>query len=52
LTIVIAKRSREEILILTDTMIGNRDQTGPDLMPGRLKVVTIGPRVTIAWSFR
>lgn len=50
MTIVIAKRAREEILILADTMIGDRDQTGPDVMPGRLKVVTIGPRVTVAFA--
>jgi hypothetical protein len=31
-------------------MIGNRGQTGPNVLPGRLKVVTIGPRVTVAFA--
>jgi hypothetical protein len=50
LTIVIAKRRQEEILFLTDTMVDEPAKTGPDIFPGRLKAVTIGPRVTIAFA--
>jgi hypothetical protein len=49
-TIVIAQRRGDEVLLLGDTMIGNRGQTGPNVLPGRLKVVTIGPRVTVAFA--
>jgi hypothetical protein len=31
-------------------MIGNRNETGPDVLPGRLKVVTIGPCMTVAFA--
>lgn len=38
------------MLFLTDTMVGNRNEPRPNIMPGRLKVVTIGPRVTVAFA--
>jgi hypothetical protein len=48
MTIVIAARRDEEVLLLADTMIGNRGERRNDVVPGRLKIVTIGPRVTVA----
>jgi hypothetical protein len=48
MTIVIAARRDEEALLLADTMIGNRGERRNDVVPGRLKIVTIGPRVTVA----
>ena len=50
MAIVIAQRRREQILILSDTMISNPMEKGPDVFQGRLKVVTIGPCVTIAYA--
>lgn len=50
LTIVIAQRRGEEILILSDTMISNPVETGPNIFPGRLKAVIIGPCVTVAYA--
>jgi hypothetical protein len=31
-------------------MIGNRGERRNDVVPGRLKIVTIGPRVTVAFA--
>jgi hypothetical protein len=50
MTIVITRRRGEEMLFLVDTMVSDRDQTGPSVFPGRLKVVTIGPRLTAAFA--
>jgi hypothetical protein len=50
MTIVIAARRDEEALLLADTMIGNRGERRNDVVPGRLKIVTIGPRVTVAFA--
>jgi len=52
LTIVIAQRCGDEILILSDTMISDPNSTNPDVMPGRLKAVTIGQCVTVAYAGR
>lgn len=50
MTLVIAQRRGDEILIMADTKVTNADQTRADVMPGRLKAVTIGPRVTVAFA--
>jgi hypothetical protein len=49
-TIVIAQRRGEEILILSDTMIRESDKTRDNVFPGRLKAVIIGPQVTVAFA--
>jgi hypothetical protein len=49
-TIVIAQRRDQEILILSDTTIIEPDKTRNDVFPGRLKVVIIGPQVTVAFA--
>lgn len=50
MTIVIAQRRGDEMLLLSDTMINDPGQRRSDVMPGRLKIVTIGPRVTVAFA--
>ena len=50
MTIVIAARRGEEALLLADTLIGNRNARRSDDIPGRLKVVAIGPQVTVAFA--
>lgn len=50
MTIVISERKGEEVLFLTDTMIRDPNQARPEVLPGRLKVVTIGPCVTVAFA--
>ena len=52
MTIVIAQRRDQEILILSDTTIIEPDKTRNDVFPGRLKVVIIGPQVTVAFGQR
>jgi hypothetical protein len=57
---VIAKRRQDEILLLADTMISDPRTTSPDIrpgrlrmndtIPGRLKLVTIGECVTVAYA--
>lgn len=50
MTIVIAQRRGAEILLLTDTKVGEPGKTGPDIMPGRLKVIALGNRITVAFA--
>lgn len=50
MTIVIARRRNDEILLLADTMVTDANLTGPDVIPGRLKIVTIGSRITVAFA--
>ena len=50
MTIVIVKKQGDDVLILADTMIGDANARGPNIIPGRLKAVTIGPRLTIAFA--
>jgi hypothetical protein len=49
-TIVIGRRLGNEVLLLSDTMIGNPHGTGPEIFPGRLKLVTVGGRLTVAFA--
>ncbi|WP_131803251.1 MULTISPECIES: hypothetical protein [unclassified Mesorhizobium] len=50
MTIVIALRRDEEILLMADTKVTDANSTGPNIIPGRLKIVTIGPRVSVAFA--
>ncbi|NML76248.1 hypothetical protein HHL25_19115 [Rhizobium sp. S-51] len=50
MTVVIAQIRNEEILVLADTKVQDRQETGPDTMPGRLKIVTLGHRFTVAFA--
>lgn len=50
MTIVIAQRRDEQILLLADTKIGNTGATGPNVIPGRLKLVVLGNTLTIGFA--
>jgi len=49
-TFVAAKRFGERVLITSDTMISDRTGMPHDVIPGRLKVITISPTITIAYA--
>ena len=50
MTIVIAQIRNGEILVQADTKVDDSKETGPDMMPGRLKIVTLGHRFTVAFA--
>lgn len=50
MTIVIASRRADEILMLADTMIDNENERRSNPMPGRLKLVVIGHCVTVGYA--
>jgi hypothetical protein len=50
MTIVIARRRGSEILLLADTKVDDPAKTGPDVMPGRLKLVALGNKITVAFA--
>lgn len=50
MTIVIAQIRNDEILILADTKIHDPNETGPNTIPGRLKIVTLGHQFTVAFA--
>ncbi len=50
MTIVIASRRADEILMLADTMIHNENERRSNPMPGRLKLVIIGHCVTVGFA--
>lgn len=50
MTVVIAQIRNNEILIQADTKISDAHQRLPDTMPGRLKIVTLGHRFTVAFA--
>lgn len=50
MTIVIVKRVNENVLLMGDTKVTDPNGTAPEVWPGRLKIVTIAPRVTIAFA--
>jgi hypothetical protein len=50
MTVVIAQIRNNEILIQADTKISDANQRLPDSMPGRLKIVTLGHRFTVAFA--
>lgn len=50
MTIVIAQIRDEEILVQADTKVDDPKEAGPDTIPGRLKIVTLGNRFTVAFA--
>jgi hypothetical protein len=50
MTIIIAQIRNDEILVLADTKVDDPIETGPNTMPGRLKIVTLGHRFTVAFA--
>lgn len=50
MTIVIAQRRGAEVLLLSDSKVGEPGKTGPDTMPGRLKVIALGNQITVAFA--
>ncbi|MGJ4859506.1 hypothetical protein ACN6KF_005533 [Labrys sp. La1] len=50
MSVVIAQIRNEEILVQADTKVEDPKETGPDTMPGRLKIVTLGNRFTVAFA--
>jgi len=50
MTFVAAKRFGERVLIASDTMISDLTGMPHDVIPGRLKVITICPTITVAYA--
>lgn len=50
MTFVAAKRFDDRIVIASDTMISDLNGTSSDALPGRLKIITLTPKVTIAFA--
>ena len=50
MTVVIAQIRSGEILIQADTKVDDPKESGPDTMPGRLKIVTLGHHFTVAFA--
>lgn len=50
MTIIIAYKDRGDIIILSDTMISFGGAERPKIIPGRLKAVVIGLRLSIAYA--
>ncbi|MBB3917713.1 hypothetical protein [Rhizobium fabae] len=50
MTIVIAQKKGDQILLLADTKIGNAGETGPNVIPGRLKLAILDNTLTIGFA--
>lgn len=50
MTIVIAQRREDHILLLADTRIGDAGKTGPNIIPGRLKLVVLAKGLTVGYA--
>ena len=50
MTIIIGQRQHDRILLLSDTKIVNSGETGPNVIPGRLKAVVLGHGLTLAFA--
>src|SRR5580658_3069023 len=50
MTFVVAKCFGERIYIASDTMISNSGKTRPDVIPGRLKVIILDAKTTVAYA--
>lgn len=50
MTIVIAYREGDTILMMADTKVSNRNARAPEVVPGRLKVVTFADCATVAFA--
>ncbi len=50
MTIVVAMKFPDRICVLSDTMITDRESTGPNIVPGRLKSIVINHWLTISYA--
>jgi hypothetical protein len=50
MTFVAAKQFGNRIIVASDTMISDADETRHNVIPGRLKAVIVSPAVTIAYA--
>lgn len=50
MTLVIARKFSERIVVVSDTMISDEHATKRDVIPGRLKSVVIGDYLSISYS--
>ncbi|KSV76013.1 hypothetical protein N185_16325 [Sinorhizobium sp. GW3] len=50
MTIIIAQRRGDDILLLADTKIGNAGEKGPNVIPGRLKLIVLGKGLTVGFA--
>lgn len=50
MTLVVGLRSAQRIQLLSDTRISHRDVTQVEELPGRLKIVLLGPNICVAYA--
>lgn len=50
MTIVLAQKFGERIIILADTMISDSNTEKPSIIPGRLKAIVISKKLSIAYA--
>lgn len=50
MTIVVAMKFSDRVCVLSDTMISNREGTGNNVIPGRLKSIVINKWLTISYA--
>lgn len=50
MTLITALKTGERIVVMSDTAISDRDAIRADLLPGRLKSITLGPRRTVSYA--
>jgi len=50
LTLIAALKMSERIVVMSDTAISDRDAIRSNLIPGRLKSVVVGPKMTISYA--
>jgi|GEM_PF-4236986 len=50
MTLVIAQRHEDQVMILADTKIMDPSKTRPDIIPGRLKAIILGPGLSVAFA--
>jgi hypothetical protein len=52
MTIVIARKWGDRIVMLSDTMISDRTAARPDIIPGQLKAIVLTPKLSVAYAGR
>jgi hypothetical protein len=52
MTIVIARKWGDRIVMLSDTMISDRTAACPDIIPGQLKAIVLTPKLSVAYAGR
>ena len=50
MTLVVAKKFGERILVMSDTMISDSDGTHDNIIPGRLKTIVLNKTLTISYA--